>query len=64
VVDGGVIAWDIDTQASSSSYAYNYTYGNATPPPGFPKGGGTEVRIIRKSFIVCSNYASPASACN
>jgi hypothetical protein len=66
VVDGGVVAWQIQTQATSASYGYNYTYGNATPPPGFPKGGGTEVKVVRKSFIVCSNYheeSGGATAC-
>lgn len=65
-LDGGVIAWEIQTQATSSNYAYNYSYGNATPPAGFPKGGGTDIKIVRKSFIVCSNYSDDsggASAC-
>jgi Tfp pilus assembly protein PilX len=66
VMDGGVVAWEIQTQATDSNYAYNYTYGESVPPPGFPKSGGTEVKIVRKSFIVCSNYLANASnaACN
>jgi Tfp pilus assembly protein PilX len=66
VLDGGVVAWQIQTQSTSSNYAYNYVYGNATPPPGFPKGGGTDVKVVRKSFIVCSNYSDEsagATAC-
>lgn len=61
-LDGGVIAWEIQTQATSSNYTYNYNFGNAAPPPGFPKGGGTEVKIVRKSFIVCSNYSDESAA--
>ena len=62
VLDGGVIAWEIQTQSTSSSYSYNYTYGVNTPPPGFPKGGGTDVKIVRKSFITCSNYSDEPPA--
>jgi hypothetical protein len=60
-LDGGVIAWEIQTQATSSTYSYNYSYGNAAPPPGFPMGGGTEVKVVRKSFIVCSNYSDESA---
>jgi Tfp pilus assembly protein PilX len=63
-MDGSVIAWEIQTQATSSNYSYNYSYGDAAPPAGFPKSGGTEVRVVRKSFIVCSSFAAPTSACN
>jgi hypothetical protein len=66
VLDGSVIAWEIQTQATNSSYSYNYNYGKDAPPPGFPKGTGTEVKVIRKSFIVCANYSdetSGATAC-
>jgi Tfp pilus assembly protein PilX len=58
VVDGGVVAFQIQTQGSSSSYTYNPTYGNVTPPPGFPEGSGNTVVLVRKSFIVCVNYAA------
>jgi Tfp pilus assembly protein PilX len=66
VLDGGIVAWSIQTQSTSSNYAYNYTYGDSVPPPGFPKGGGSTVKIVRKSFIVCSNYLGNVSnaACN
>jgi Tfp pilus assembly protein PilX len=62
VLDGGVVAWDIDTQSTTSSYSYNYTYGVSLPPPGFPKESGTDVKIVRKSFITCSNYSDESSA--
>ncbi len=58
IVDGGVVGFQIQTQGSSSSYSYNPTYGNATPPPGFPEGSGNTVVLVRKSFIVCVNYAA------
>ena len=57
-VDGGVVAFQIQTQSTSSSYGYNSTYGNAAPPPGFPVGSGNTVVLVRKSFIVCANYAA------
>jgi hypothetical protein len=58
IVDGGVVGFQIQTQGSSSSYSYNPTYGNLTPPPGFPEGAGNTVVLVRKSFIVCVNYAA------
>lgn len=58
IVDGGVVAFEIQTQGSSSSYTYNGTYGNASPPPGFPDGSGNTVVLVRKSFIVCADYAA------
>jgi hypothetical protein len=58
VVNGGVVAYEIQTQATSAAYGYNPTYGNATPPPGFPVSSGNTVVLVRKSFIVCSNYAA------
>jgi Tfp pilus assembly protein PilX len=58
VVDGGVVAFQIQTQSSSAAYGYNPTYGNATPPPGFPTGSGNTVVLVRKSFLVCVNYAA------
>jgi hypothetical protein len=65
--DGGVVAFEIQTQGSAT-YTYNGTYGNATPPPGFMGGVGNQVVIIRKSFIVCVNYAADTggipSTCN
>jgi Tfp pilus assembly protein PilX len=66
IVDGGVVAFEIQTQGSSSSYTYNQTYGNASPPAGFPEGSGNTVVLVRKSFIVCVDYAADAgggSAC-
>jgi Tfp pilus assembly protein PilX len=58
VLNGGVVAFQTQTQAGVSLYAYNSTYGNAAPPPGFPEGSGNTVVLVRKSFIVCVNYAA------
>jgi len=55
-VDGGVIAFEIQTQSSSAIYGYNTTFGNAAPPPGFPTGSGNQVILVRKSFLVCADY--------
>jgi hypothetical protein len=57
-VDGGVLAFQIQTQGGSSGYAYNPIYGHATPPPGFPEGAGSTVFLARKSFVLCVNYAA------
>jgi Tfp pilus assembly protein PilX len=61
VVDGGVVAFQIQTQASSSTYGYNNTYGNDAPPPGFPLGESNAVILVRKSFLVCADYAADTS---
>jgi Tfp pilus assembly protein PilX len=53
--DGTVVAFEIQTQGSAT-YDYNTTYGNNTPPSGFPIGGGNQIAIIRKSFVVCADY--------
>ena len=45
-------------RATRRSYGYNPTYGQAAPPPGFPVGAGNTVVLVRKSFIVCVNYAA------
>jgi hypothetical protein len=58
VMDGGVVAFQIQTQSTSASYGYNPTYGNAAPPPGFPEATANTVVLVRKSFIVCVNYAA------
>lgn len=56
-VNGSVIAFEIQTQGGANAgIGYNYAYGLATPPPGFPYGSGNQVVIIRKSFIVCASY--------
>jgi hypothetical protein len=57
-VDGGVIAFQIQTQSSSAVYGYNPTFGDAAPPAGFPTGQGNQVVVIKKSFVVCGNYAA------
>jgi Tfp pilus assembly protein PilX len=61
IVDGGVVGFEIQTQGSSSAYSYNGTYGNATPPPGFPDASGNTVVLVRKSFIACADYAADSS---
>jgi hypothetical protein len=58
IVDGGVVAFEIQTQSTAASYGYNSTYGNAAPPPGFPGGSGNTVVLVRKSFLVCVDYAA------
>ncbi|MBI4012179.1 MAG: hypothetical protein HY359_07740, partial [Candidatus Rokubacteria bacterium] len=59
--DGTVVAFEIQTQGSAT-YNYNSYYGNNSPPPGFPYGSGNQVVVIRKSFVVCSNYADDSGA--
>ena len=46
---------EIQTQGSAT-YTYNRWYGNNTPPSGFPLGANDQVVIIRKSFLVCTNF--------
>ncbi|MGH2651173.1 MAG: hypothetical protein ACRDHK_08195, partial [Actinomycetota bacterium] len=60
-VDGGIVAFEIQTQGSAG-YSYNLEYGNASPPAGFPVGSGNLVVVIRKSFIVCSTYSDETAA--
>jgi hypothetical protein len=66
-VNGGVVAYEIQTQGGAgATYSYNPTYGQATPPPGFPVGSGNTVVLVRKSFLVCVDYAADTaggSAC-
>jgi hypothetical protein len=64
VLDGGVVAFEIQTQGSSG-YHYSDEYGKAAPPPGFPDSSGNTpdssgntVIPVRKSFIVCADYAA------
>ena len=42
-VTGTIVAFEIQLQASSSSYNYGPTYGLASPPPGFPLGVANKV---------------------
>jgi hypothetical protein len=55
-VNGSTVGFDIDVQGTSSTYQYIPTYGNASPPPGFPAGssGG----LILKSFIAPTSAPS------
>ena len=56
-VDGGVVAFQIQAQGSSSRYRYNPAFGHASPPPGFPEGAGNAVVLVRKTAAACMNYA-------
>ncbi|HEX2482022.1 MAG TPA: hypothetical protein VHQ69_09090 [Methylomirabilota bacterium] len=58
VVDGGIVAFQIQTHAGSSSFRYNPTYGRAAPPPGFPAWAGATVVLLRRSLVACVNYAA------
>jgi hypothetical protein len=57
-VRGGIVAFDIQTQGSSSTYRYDDEYGKDAPPPGFSDDSGNTVVLVRKSFIVCADYAA------
>jgi hypothetical protein len=58
-VNGTVLGFELQTQGGAgATYNYNPTYGNAAPPPGFPIGSGNTVVLVRKSFIVCADYAA------
>lgn len=57
VLDGGVVAFEIQTQSADARYAYGPTYGGASPPPGFPASPGRAVILLRKSVSVCADYA-------
>lgn len=58
-VNGTVLGFELQTQGGAgATYNYNPTYGNLAPPPGFPVGPGNTVVLVRKSFIVCADYAA------
>ena len=57
-LDGGVVAFQVQTLGGSSTYRFNPAFGQATPPPGFPAGEGQAVALVRKSFAPCVNYAA------
>jgi type IV pilus assembly PilX-like protein len=63
-VDGGVIGWDVNIGNTATRIAYNSTYGNASPPPGFssstdPTAG---VYLYPATWVHCVNYANDYSA--
>jgi len=61
-VNGTVLGYELQTQGgNNATYNYNPTYGNAAPPPGFPVGSGNTVVLVRKSFIVCVDYAADST---
>ncbi|PYM59448.1 MAG: hypothetical protein DMD79_17570, partial [Candidatus Rokuibacteriota bacterium] len=65
-VNGATVAFNLNLQATSSTYEYTSDYGIASPPPGFPPGGSNTVVLTPKTFLVCSNYSddtSGATAC-
>jgi Tfp pilus assembly protein PilX len=58
-VNGTVLGFELQTQGGAgATYNYNPTYGDAAPPPGFPIGNGNTVVLVRKSFLVCVDYAA------
>jgi len=59
-LNGGVVAYDVETQGSAT-YTYNETFGAAAPPPGFSPTAGASIAILRKSFITCTTVSSNAS---
>ena len=58
VVDGGVVAFEIQTQSTSAAYGYNPTYGNARPAAGLPDGSGNTVSWSGSRSSSASNYAA------
>ena len=65
-VNGASVAFNIDLQGTSSTYAYMPTYGLASPPAGFPAGASDPVVMLPKSFLTCNNYnddSGGATAC-
>ena len=52
------MAFEIETQGTSSRFSYSDIYGEAAPPPGFPDSSANTVIPVRKSFIVCADYAA------
>lgn len=59
-LNGGVVAYDVETQGSAV-YTYNTVFGNAAPPPGFALDDGANVAILRKSYISCTSISGNAS---
>jgi hypothetical protein len=58
-VNGSVLGFELQTQGGAqATYNYNPMYGNAAPPPGFPVGSSNTVVLVRKSFLVCVDYAA------
>jgi hypothetical protein len=57
-LDGGVVAFEVQTRGLGSSYRYNPAFGQATPPPAFPAGAGNAVVLLRKSVTPCVNFAA------
>lgn len=60
-VDGGVIGWDVNIGNTATRIAYNSTYGNASPPPGFTDPASDPawtVSLYRATWVHCINYAN------
>jgi hypothetical protein len=57
-VDGGTVAFQVQTRGSGSTYRYNPAHGDAAPPPGFPVESGRRVILLPKSLAFCANYAA------
>lgn len=57
-VNGSIMGWDVNVNNAATSITYNSTYGNATPPPGFPPPGGNSFpAVVRQSWIHCRDYS-------
>jgi hypothetical protein len=54
-LDGGVVAFGVETGGAASS-TYNPAYGDDTPPSSFPLRAGSQVAVVRKSIVACSSY--------
>jgi hypothetical protein len=66
-VNGSTVAFNINLQATSSTYTYVPDYGIASPPAGFPPGSSDPIVLMPKSFLVCNNYnddSGGATTCN
>jgi hypothetical protein len=57
-LDGGVVAFRVQTRGSSTILRYSPIHGDATPPPGFPTVSGSRVVLLPKTFAYCVSYAA------
>lgn len=57
-LEGGVVAYQVQTRGGPATYRYNPGYGGSTPPPGFPAAAAHTVVLVRKSVTFCANYAA------
>jgi hypothetical protein len=57
-LDGGVVAFRVQTRGSSTILRYSPIHGDATPPPGFPTVSGSRVVLLPKTLAYCVSYAA------